>query len=121
MGIDYGKKRVGVALSNENGDMGFPYQVFPNDDNLLETIEVLVAEREVEEIVIGLSAGNPIQTAIDEFVQDLTLHIGIPVHLEPEQYSTQESVRYQKKGEMTDASAAAVILNSFLMKKKNIS
>ena len=121
MGIDYGKKRVGIALSNENGDMGFPYQVFPNDEKLLEEIETLVSERGVAEIVIGLSAGNPIQEAIDEFVQDLTLHIGIPVHLEPEQYSTQESVRYQKKGEMTDASAAAVILNSFLTKKKNTS
>ena len=126
MGIDYGKKRVGVALSNENGDMGFPYQVFPNDEELLKTIESLVAERGVGEIVIGHSLSkegmpNVIQEAINEFIGDITLHIGIPVHLEPEQYSTQEATRFQERGELTDASAAAVILNSYLTRKKHTS
>ena len=60
---------------------------------------------------------NHIQAAIERLVLDLTLAVGVPVHLEPEQYSTQEALRIQGRNEKTDASAAAIILNSHLTKR----
>jgi RNase H-fold protein (predicted Holliday junction resolvase) len=51
-------------------------------------------------------------------MSDLTLQVGVPVHLEPEQYTTQEAVRFQGRNEKTDASAAAIILNSFITRTK---
>lgn len=123
MAIDFGTKKLGVAFSDEGGNMAFPHDVIPNDASLLKTIEKLAAEKHVDEIVIGHSiardgSDNKVQKAIEEFIGDLTLHIGVPVHLEPEQYSTQEAMRLQGKNAKTDASAAAIILNSFLMKQK---
>jgi RNase H-fold protein (predicted Holliday junction resolvase) len=50
---------------------------------------------------------------------DITLSLGIPVHLEPEQYSTQQAKHIQGKTSMTDAAAAALILDSFIIKHKN--
>jgi RNase H-fold protein (predicted Holliday junction resolvase) len=50
---------------------------------------------------------------------DLTLNLGLPIELEPEQYTTQEAIRLQGRNEMTDASAASVILNSYLLKIEN--
>lgn len=123
MGIDYGTKRVGIALSDESGTMAFPHIVLNNDANLLKNIENLIEERDVKEIVIGHSldrSGNPntVHSEVEELIGDLTLRSGIPIHLQPEQYSTQEALREQGRNAQTDASAAAIILNSFLTKKK---
>jgi len=124
MGIDYGTKKVGVAFSDEAGVMAFPHDVLKNDGKLFDTLEALIAEKGVGEIVIGHSLsrdGSPniVQAAIEECIGDLTLRTGLPIHLEPEQYSTQEATRLQGKTPKTDASAAAIILNSYLMKLKN--
>ena len=121
MGIDYGTKRVGIALSDESGRMAFPHTVLPNDGTLLATLEDLVASEHVETVVVGHSLDtkqkeNPIHEQVTELIGDLTLRTGLPVHLEAEQYTTQEALRTQGRTSMTDASAAAIILNSFLMK-----
>lgn len=123
LGIDYGTKRVGLALSDESGAMAFPSAVVPNDTQLIERIDQLVKQEQVQEIVVGHSqhpdgTDNKVQAAITEFVTDLTLHIGLPVHLEPEYYSTQEAIRFQGRTQHTDAAAAAVILNSYLTRTK---
>jgi len=119
MGIDYGSKRVGIALTDEGGVMAFPHGVLPNDTHLQKTIENLISEKEVAEIVIGHSLdreGNPnaIHTAVEGLMMDLTLSVVIPIHLQPEQYTTQEAVRLQGRNDQVDASAAAIILNSYL-------
>jgi len=124
MGIDYGTKKLGIAFSEEGGTMAFPYDVLKNDEKLLDTLEKLIAEREVGEVVVGHSlnadgSDNVVQGAINEFIGDLTLRAPIPVHLEPEQYSTQEAMRLQGKNEKTDASAATIILGSYLTKLTN--
>lgn len=123
MGIDYGKKRVGVAFTDDAGLMAFPHSVLVNDADLLPKLLKLIQEKSVEEIVIGHSLGrdglpNEIHGGVTELVTDLTLQVGLPVHLEPEQYTTQEAVRFQGRTGMTDASAAAIILNSFITRKK---
>jgi putative holliday junction resolvase len=123
MGIDYGKKRVGVAFTDDAGLMAFPHGVIVNSPNLLKELIVLAEEKKISEIVIGYSLGrdgkpNEIQEQISELVTDLTLHLGLPVHLEPEMYSTQEAIRFQGRNEKTDAAAASIILNSFITKNK---
>lgn len=123
MGIDYGTKRVGVALSDEGGRMAFPHIVLDNDSSLLTKLESLVEERNVGEIVIGHSLGrdgkaNAVHSEVEELIGDLTLRVGVPIHLHPEQYSTQEAIREQGRNKQTDASAASIILNSFITSRK---
>lgn len=123
MGIDYGSKRVGIAFTDDAGMMAFPHSVLKNDRDLLKTLLDLIKEKEADEIVIGLSLGrdglpNEIHNRVTELVTDLTLQVGLPVHLEPEQYTTQEAVRFQGRNDKTDASAAAIILNSFITRTK---
>lgn len=119
MGIDYGTKRVGVALSDESGRMAFPHIVLDNDSSLLQKLEDIVKGRGVEEIVIGHSLGrdgqpNLVHSEVEELIGDLTVRVGRPIRLHPEQYSTQEAIREQGRNKQTDASAAAIILNSFI-------
>ena len=123
MGIDYGSKRVGIALSDDQGLMAFPHSVLKNDASFFKTLCALIESEGVGEIVIGESKGrdgqpNSIQEAVTELVTDLTLHVGVPVHLEPEQYSTQEAIRFQGRTDKTDAAAASVILNSYITRNK---
>ncbi len=123
MGIDYGKKRVGLALSDEGQMMAFPYQVFENNASLLKNICAVIAEKEVSEIVIGHSLdkeGQPnlIHEQVEGLMLDLTLETGLPIHLEPEQYTTQAALRIQGRNAMTDAAAATLILDNFITRNK---
>ena len=123
MGIDYGSKKIGVAITDDTGKMAFPYAVVPNNEYFLEYVKDLVEERGVKEIVIGHSLDNqgqpnPIHQKVKELITDITLAIGIPVYLEPEQYSTQQAIQVQGRTAQTDASAAALILESFITKQK---
>ncbi len=124
MGIDFGTKKIGIAITDESGSMAFPHAVVPNDGKFLAYIENLVNQRDVKEIVIGHSldnAGkaNAVHKLVEEFMMDITLSLGIPVHLEPEQYSSQQAKQIQGKNLQIDASAAALILDSFITKQKN--
>lgn len=125
LGIDFGTKKVGIALTDESGSMAFPHDVIPNDTNLLTYIESLISEKKVEEIVIGHSlnlagAPNPVQAHIDAFIADMTLRQPIPIHLEPEQLSTQQAAKITGRNDKTDAAAAAIILDSFITKQKHM-
>jgi len=123
MGIDYGTKRVGVALTDEAGMMGFPHGVLPNDERLLVSLVALIEQKKVGQLVFGKSLNkegkpNAIMTSIEELITDLTLALPIPIHLEPEHYSTQAALRLQGRNEATDAAAATLLLNSFLDRHK---
>ncbi len=123
MCIDYGTKRVGVALSDEGGAMAFPHTVLENNSKLTEALIALAKREAVGAIVMGHShtlAGvdNPVAWRADACASTLSAALSVPVHFESEVYSTQEAIREQGRNEMTDASAATIILNSFLIKQK---
>ncbi len=123
MGIDYGSKRVGVSVSDESGQMAFPEVVLSNDSDLLKNLVALIEDKGVEEVVVGHSLNrdgseNKIHSEVEELMEDLTLELGLPIHLEPEQYSTKEAEQIQGRNDMVDASAATIILNSYITKKK---
>ena len=124
MGIDYGTKRVGVAFSDEGGAMAFPYGVLKNDGELAHTLAALARKERVGAIVFGRShdlAGNdnPVMGQATVCADALHEMLAIPVYFESEVYSTQEALREQGRTPLTDASAAAIILNSYLMKHRS--
>lgn len=123
MGIDYGTKNVGIAITDEGGKMAFPNSVLPNNNMLLKNINAIIQKERVGEIVIGYSidkSGKPnaVHAEVESLILDLTLAAGLPISLQPEQYSTQAAIRLQGKNVNTDASAAALILDSFITKRK---
>jgi len=118
LGIDYGSKRVGVAASNEGRTMAFPVSVVANTPDLLAEIEKLAIDHETREIVIGESRNykgepNVIFDEADRFKKALEAR-GFTVYLELEFMTSMQAERLQGKNDMTDASAAALILQSYL-------
>jgi len=122
LGIDYGTKRVGTAVSDEEGRIAFPHAVLKNDKNLTDTLVALCRERGISEIVIGDSrklSGEPntISPEIEKLKNVLAEETKLPTHYEPEFWSSAQAERFQGKIDKLDASAAAIILQSFLDKK----
>ncbi len=123
MGIDFGTKKCGIALSDESGKMAFPHGVISNDNELLNKTVLLIESESVSEVVLGHSLDkkgneNKVHELVKQFITDLTLKVPIPIHLEPEQFSTQQAMKIQGRNDQIDASAAAIILQSYLDKQK---
>lgn len=121
LGIDYGSKRVGIAFSDENGEFAIPSVVLNNTKNLLKEVLDLAKEKEIKEIVIGESKNykgeaNTILKESLKFKTELEKE-GYIVHLEPEFMTSANAERFQGKNDLIDASAAALILQSFLDKR----
>ena len=121
MGIDYGSKRVGISLSDEDGRVAFPKAVLPNDKFLASSLTELIAGHSVSEVVIGESRNNAgeensIARSARALARVLEADTGVTIHFEPEFWSSQE-VRAHTGATRVDAEAATIILNSFLTKR----
>ncbi len=119
LGIDFGSKRVGVALSDAGEQFAFPYGVLQNTPTLLSDIQKICAENEVGAIVVGESKNfkmenNTIMEEVLPFVEKLKTLSALPVYIHPEFMTSEEAGRLQGKNDMLDASAASLILKSFL-------
>lgn len=122
LGIDYGSKRIGIALSDEGRQFAMPLVVLNNSKKNVEEVVKIAKEKEITEIVIGESknykgeANNILGESLN-FKIDLEKQ-GFTVHLEPEFMTSANAERFQGKNDMLDASAAALILQSFLDKER---
>jgi len=125
LGIDYGDKRVGVAVSDETEALAFPYSVIPNEGDLVAEILEIIKKEGISEIVVGESLDsdgkpNAIQKDIDEFCGSLRTRSLLPVVMEQEFWTSVQAKSITGENEMHDASAAAIILQSFLDRRKNV-
>ena len=122
LGIDYGTKRIGLAISDEGGTMAFPYAILENSKGSLGEIKTICAHESVETIIIGESVDykgmpNLVKKEIDRFIIELRKLVDIPVIEEREFLTTQQARFYQTKRKRVDDSAAAIILQSYLDRK----
>lgn len=119
VGIDYGTKKVGIAISDDEGKFALPSGVLANDNQLLGNIKKFCEEKGAAGIVIGESRNldgkeNSIMRDVHFLAEALEGELKLPVYLEPEFYTSAEAERIQGKNKMHDASAAALILKSYI-------
>ena len=134
LGVDYGSKRVGIALSDEAGTMGFPFTIIPNTPRLVDELCALIAKENVGAIVMGESrnlAGGENTIARDArvFGEMLPEHAGVPIFFESEVFTSAQARRMPEKEMKSraakrrvdiDASAAALILTSYLSRSNHL-
>ena len=120
IGIDYGSVRVGVAISDQNRQFAMPMSVIFNDSDLISKIDKIAVDNEVKEIVMGESLdfkGKPNMIFLDSVDLKEKLEAkGYAVYFEPGFMTSVQAERFQGKTALTDASAAALILQSYLDK-----
>lgn len=54
LGLDYGKVRIGVAVSDENASVAFGRKVILNDNNMFVNLKNLIKEENIFQIILGL-------------------------------------------------------------------
>ncbi len=123
LGIDYGTKKIGLALSDEEGDFAFPYAIVKNDGTFFETLKMICDKEKVKTIVVGYSLSqsgqeNDIVEQVRFIVEKIKKECVLPVFMQNELFSSVEAHRYQTKKGDRDDSAAAIILQRFLDSKK---
>ncbi|MDP9249159.1 MAG: Holliday junction resolvase RuvX [bacterium] len=124
LGIDYGKKRIGVAVSDESGRLAFPKIILNNDNQVFSKFRDIFQKENIGTIVVGESLDfkgqpNAIAQEIEVFIADLG-KFGIPVFKEKEFLTSVEARKFHGPKSRVDASAAALILQRYL-DRKNLS
>lgn len=132
MGLDFGSKTVGVAVSDSLLLTAQGVEIIrrKEENKLRQTlarIEELILEYEVEEIVLGLpknmNATEGVRVELThEFKEKLERRTGLPVHLWDERLTTvaadklmmEAGVRREHRKEYVDKIAAALILQGYL-------
>lgn len=129
LAIDHGTKRVGLAISDETATIAQPLEDLPAQpqERLLARIGEIVAQRNVQEVVVGLprnmngTFGPAAQTA-QEFVAALKRVLTVPVNtwderltsVQANRFLIESGVRREKRREKVDQTAAAILLQSYL-------
>jgi putative holliday junction resolvase len=135
LGIDYGARRIGLALSDATATLASPWRTLHRPPSEAETLRLLIAEiAALQNDSDGLAAvvvgwprrldGSPTsQTAIVEaFAKSLELKVAVPVVLQDERLSSTEAESrlarrekdWRRRKQQLDAAAAAVILQDYL-------
>ena len=126
LGIDYGEKRIGIAVSDPLGRIAFPKKVIFNRgrESVLAKLKSLLEEEKISLIVVGLPVGlngkDTEQTKrVRDFAEMLKKELNIAVEFENEMFTTRMAMQAGVKKEHMDEAAASVILQSYLDKRGN--
>jgi putative holliday junction resolvase len=135
LGIDYGAKRIGLALSDATGTLASPWRSIERPRSETETLRLVVNEVErlangddgLSAVVVGWPRrldGTPThQTAqVEGFKRALEQRVMVPVLLQDERLSSREAesrlaVRepdWRRRKSKLDAAAAAIVLQDYL-------
>lgn len=133
LAIDYGEKRIGLALSDISQFLASPYKTIENRSKkiVINEIKEIIQLKEVEEIVVGLpktmkGTFSKKTKEVEAWVNYLKKHISIPVHLFDERLSTIQAhqvvhAKGKKVGQeknKIDQYSASIVLQAYLDRKR---
>jgi putative Holliday junction resolvase len=129
LAVDFGERRIGIAVSDESGEVVLPVGTITRTSDAQAAREVAGAarEREVGRIVVGHPLGRdreegPIARRARNFARRLSEASGLPVSLHDEGLTSHAAegnlaaagVRRGRREALRDSEAAAVLLRDFL-------
>ncbi|HET56766.1 MAG TPA: Holliday junction resolvase RuvX [Ignavibacteria bacterium] len=129
LAIDFGTKRIGLAITDPLKMFAIPFDTLPNNISTITAIVKIINEKNVKQIILGYpikesGEETSISPLINKFKKELENKTGIQIQLVDERYSSNiaskrilESVKSKKKRRdksLIDKNAAAVILEDYL-------
>jgi putative Holliday junction resolvase len=131
MGIDYGDKRIGVAITDELTGSAHPLKVVGNSLAIKEIKKIIAEYGNVEKLVIGMPYNLKDEVAFKAkqvlvWIEKLRAEISIPIVTWDERFSTSDAkdiliaadVSRKKRKEVIDKMAACIILQSYVDSRK---
>lgn len=136
LGIDLGKKRIGLAISDPTERVALPAGMIESRGRKadLAAIRRLALERDVQRIVVGLplhmnGRAGPEAEAARAFAAALQSELGLPVETLDERWSTVEAertlretgqARRKRRPGSVDTLAATLLLRTFLERRARV-
>lgn len=129
MSIDFGLKRIGIALSDPLKKFASPFLTIPNDEKIFTNLKKIIEEKAVEKIILGLpdesqNTSKSVYNDVIEFKSELERRFNIQVILWNETHTSKiaerriiELVKSKKKRQnkgLIDMQSAAIILSEYL-------
>jgi len=129
LGIDLGKKRTGIAVSDINQKIASPLKVIENMkfNEILNILEKIVTERNICAIIVGDPINmdgsiGPKSQSSRSFIKNLSKELDIPILLWDERLTTvsaersllEADISRKKRQKVIDKIAASIILQNFL-------
>jgi len=131
LAIDYGNKRIGLAVCDQGENIASPLKVIYGKKQAIAEIPAIIKEQQVEEVVLGLPLNmddteGGLVKQVRDFAEQLQQHIDIPINFHDERLSSFDAesklgagvFTRKKKKKRLDAVAAASILQSFIDSKR---
>ncbi len=129
LGLDFGEKKIGVAISDEIGMLARPLLTINAKKEALGEIKKVCEENQIKEIIIGMPKTlkgelGPQAQKVVQFKDELKEKIDIPVTFEDERLTSKmvekmlikEGVGREKRNKIIDQLSARAILQSYLDK-----
>lgn len=122
LGIDWGERKIGVALAHAETHVAMPYAIFPHDAELFSKLETLIAQEEVGTVVLGIpryrgtGGTHPAQVWGEKLRQKLEIR----VEYADEMFTTklaQDTLKLlggKVLGKHDDAEAAKILLQGWI-------
>jgi len=129
MGIDYGEKRIGIALSDPLLTFAYPFITFQNDSSFLLNLSKIIDEKKIVKVILGLpserfKSSKELSQKVLKLKSEIETKNKLEVILWDEEYSSAiakekviESVTKKsrrKEKDLLDRHSAAVILQEYL-------
>lgn len=125
LGIDYGTKKIGLALTDEIRLFASPHETIPNNELLWNHLDRLICNYCIDAFVIGIpfhDKGNSFAPQVFGFIKKLKSLYNFPIYLQDESLTSKDSREFliqtgkrgKKLNQNLDRFAAQAILSSFL-------
>lgn len=122
IGIDYGTKRIGVAISDETQTLAREYAIWPATD-FWEKLDELLGLEQVEKVIVGLPLNmSGVETEktkeVKEFIGVLKSKINLPVDSVDERLSSVMAEEISGQSKQLDSLSAQIFLQNYLNQNK---
>jgi len=134
MGIDYGSKRIGIAICDPLLTFAYSYKTLINDKSFLDELISIVEEKNVIKIILGLPsesyhASKILAEEVRKLKKEMETKLSLEVILWDEEFTSVlaqqqvlDSVKSKKKRKdkgLIDRNSAAIILQEYLNSAQN--
>jgi putative Holliday junction resolvase len=133
LGIDFGRARIGLAISDELRLLAHPLETLPGNKDTAKKIAEIIRERKIDKIVVGVprhmsgEIGEAAKEAL-EFANKLRAQVPCPVETWDERLTTVAAERAlrgagkksRKTRNIIDQVAAQMILQGYLDRERNV-
>ncbi len=126
LALDFGLKKIGVAITDDSQQFAFAKDTLINNEKLFSSLNQLISSEKVAMIIMGRSLSEEVRKASEITAKKIEKHCNIPVLFVDEDYSTKQALalphtlalkKKQRQQFDDDSAAAAYILEGYLQSR----